>query len=260
MLVRTLLCVVLLSTSVSLSAEPAGTGVGESSERSQARELLKAKLTEAAKLHAEIDRLRQLAGETSSNIRLRIRLIEVSLTKIANAGAALPGAALLDKSEQDVDSAERQLKLLLQKHIARLRADETLTVAEGASARMHAGDELTSSPGATTKLHGDEITVTAATNAAGRLTIEFDYTQTRPIVRSGQPPEQRVHDIQSTFELEPSTAVVLDGAKEQRVESQVYGVFAGLGRGRVTNTINEIQTFVIVSLADELAAKPVQMR
>lgn len=259
MLVRTLFCVVLLSPSVLLSVEPP-TRSDDSRERLHARELLRAKMTEAAKLHAEIDRLRQSAGEPPSNIRLRVRLVEVSLTKIANTGVALPGLALLGESDEGVDFAERQLNLLVEKGIARVRADENLTVAEGGSARMHAGDELASSAGETPAFDGDELAITASTNDSGQLTIEFDYTHRRPIVKSDQPPQQHVHLVQTTFELKRGRAVVLDGAKEKRVEMSMHGAFPRVGRGRVTESTNEIQTFVMITRADEVAATPVKTR
>ncbi|MGH7139441.1 MAG: hypothetical protein ACREHD_27160 [Pirellulales bacterium] len=221
-------------------------------------------MIEAERLASEISRLREVAGEPRPNLRLRVRIVELSLTKVKNLG--VPYSVRLDGIAVEVD---RQLSLLNDKNLAKVRADETLVVANGSEARLHTGAELPAdslsqdaSDRGQQRFSGTEIAVSPKLQADGRLRIQLVCKEIRPVTRSGKEPQLRVHDISTVAELAPGECIAIPGRKEERVETTVRGALpaVAVALGRVTDTVNQIQTFVVVSRESELADQTAAMR
>jgi hypothetical protein len=200
---RGIFWLIFLSPVLATAAEPDGHGGNDAELRDSARESLREKLAEAETLQSEIERLRQLSGEPSPNVQVRVRIVEVSLTKAKNVGWAW--ASTLDSNVVKLD---QQLALLVQKSVARLRADENVLVADGFEARFHVGSELI--PGVPAQgeteqgklnFRGAEIAVTPRSQPDGRLAIDLVCKKFNPLIYSDQPPQQRVHEISTAVEL-----------------------------------------------------------
>lgn len=256
-----MLWLILLSPTLATAAEPYSSE-DEVDHRANAIASLRAKLIEAERLASEITRLREAAGEPRPNLRLRVRIVELSLTKAKNLG--VPYSIRLDGNAVEVD---RQLNLLNDKYLARVSADETLVVANGSEARLHTGAELPAdSQGASDRgqqrFWGTEIAVSPKLQADGRLRIQLVCKETRPVTRSGEEPQLRVHDLSTVAELAPGECIAIPGRKEERVETTVRGPLpaVAVALGRVTDTVNQIQTFVVVSRESELADQTAAMR
>jgi hypothetical protein len=227
--------------------------------RAEALEALREKQAEAEDLQIEIERLRRLAGEPPLNVNVRVRLIEVSLTKLENVRGLgtpeLPG-------DHEATVTDGLFATLIDKRIAKSKADEILTVADGCQARLHSGMEALPTRVAgdaenDRTFQGTEIGITPRWQTDGRLAIELVSKEARPIFLSGRDPQERVHEVTTMVELAPGKAIVLEGGKEQRVESSSRGILGVPALSRRTDTINEIQTFIVVSREPRIAARPV---
>lgn len=244
-----LLFSLLFMAPIVAAAEPDHNADRATDERAAAQQALEEKLIELETLQAEIERLRKAAGEPQRNVRLRIRLVEVSLTKMK----AL-GLQPLSVGNQDAIELERQMAALVndQKRLAKVVLDKVMTVADGSESRFRAGTELPSAPDskgdATIPGHdflGTEIAVTPREQNDGRLAIELVYNYSRPIIYANNSPQRGVHDFSTVVELAPAEAVVLEGNIDRRIESVSRGILPALSR--TTDHVNEIQTFIVVS-------------
>jgi hypothetical protein len=225
-------------------------GTDDADQRAGAREALKEKLAQAERLQIEIERLRKLAGEEAPNVTLRIRLVELSLTKVKNAGPL----ELPDDSINTALESEEHIALLIQKSLARLVMDKNLTVAAGSESRIRAGTELppmqhSKAVTALDKLEfaGTEITVKPKLQSDGRLHVVFACSDSEPMSTPYGAPQRQVHEISTDFELGRGEVVVLEGAVHKRIDSVARQIIGLPISRRVTNHVNEIQTFVIVS-------------
>lgn len=112
-----------------------------SSDRTQARNALRQKLAEAEKLRVEIQRLRELAGEPSASVRVRVRILDVSLSKAENMGLEW-----LVKFGSNAEEVDRQVSLLIGKRLAKMRADELVIAPEGTKGHVREGEKLFTDP------------------------------------------------------------------------------------------------------------------
>lgn len=231
------------------TAEPQGDGDNGSDQWAGAQEALEEKLIELEKLQNEIQRLRKAAGEPQRNVRLRIRLVEVSLTKLKSLGLRA-----LATDNNDAVEVERQIAMLIQKSVAKGVLDKVVTVADGSESRFRSGTELPANPqskGDSTvpgvDFLGTEIAVTPREQNDGRLAIELVYNYSRPIIYGNSSPQRGVHDFSTVVELAPAEAVVLEGNIDRRIESVSRGVIGLPALSRTTDHINDIQTFIVVS-------------
>lgn len=88
----------------------------------------------------------------------------------------------------------------------------------------------------------------------GRLAIELVYNYSRPIIYENSAPQRGVHDFSTVVELAPGEAVILEGNIDKRVATEVRGVVAVPLLRRVTDHVDEIQTFIVVSREPRTAA------
>jgi hypothetical protein len=230
---------------VPASADPRRDGSDD--QRAAAQRSLDEKLAELERLQAEIEHLRKAAGDPQRNVRLRIRLVEVSLTKMKALDLQPPYAGT-----QDAIELERQMAALIQKSLARPVLDKVLNVAQGSECRFRAGTELPASPqskGHTAMpgldVSGTEIAATPREHRDGRLAIELVCNYSRPIIYGENSPQRQVQEISTVVKIAPGGSVVLEGNINQRIESVSRGILPALSR--TTDHVNEIQTFIVVS-------------
>lgn len=241
---------IVLVPALAAAAEPDKPKKAGADQRAGASELLGEKLAEAESLHSEIERLRNLAGKPRTNFRLRVRIIEASLSEVKRIGISWPPNGAGEAKEID----EQLTALLSNRSAAKLVGDETLTAGDGATARLRVGAETPASELSKVNadrdqfaFRGTEIVATPKLKADGRLAVEIVCKQLDPILYSKKGPQLRIHELSTAIELAPDAAVVLDGAKQERVESESRGFSkSGLDISFETHTVHQIQTFVIV--------------
>ena len=241
-------CVILLGPLGAAAAERELPRGENSDQRARALDALKRKLAEAEKLEREIECLRKATMAPGQTVGLRVRVFEASLEKIKALGTSLPHGV-----EGAAEVEEQLTSLLAHPHVvARLIADESLSIIEGTEGRVRAGAEFTAeqliqaqADPARFAFHGTEVGATPKTEEDGRLSIELDCRHFSPILHSDLGPQLRIGEISAVVKLAPNEAVVLDGAKEERLEKVAAGV--SLSGRAVRQTVNHIQTFVVVS-------------
>lgn len=217
--------------------------------RGDAHAALRTKLAEAEKLYAEVERLRRLTGEPPRNLRLRVRVVEVSLTKAQNLIREWPG-----KLDSNAVKLDKQLATLLaNESVATALADETLTVANRHTVRLRVGTNFWQypAPGGAQQdelvFQGTEITITPKWQADGRLLVELAAKKGCPLVASQQGPYQHVHEVSTAVELTAEQAIILEGEKFLRKVPTVAR-FDPTTRLAQTSEIEQLmQTFVVVT-------------
>jgi hypothetical protein len=241
-----------------LAAAEADAAAPLAERRADAREALQQKLAEAEKLYGEIERLRQLTGQPPTNAHLRVRVVEVSLTNAENLLDNGPGKLVSNALE-----LEKQLTRLLQdRAVATLHADETLTVADRHTARLRVGAKFWPNPsmgGAKQDepvFQGTEITITPKWQADGRLLVELGGKKGCPVVGSAQGPYQHVHEVSTAVELTAEDAAILEGEEVLRKVPTVTGFDPTTRLARTAEIELLVQTFVIVTRETGPSRKP----
>lgn len=255
-------CTILLGPLLSVAAEQELQQGENADPRRRALESLERKLAEAAKLEREIENLQKLATAPGPAVRLRVRVLEASLERIKERGLSWPpavGGAVCGATEIE----EQLTALLASRNVAKLTADESFSVIEGTEGRVRAGIELSAEQLTRAKadparfaFHGTEVVATPKTDDDGRLAIELDCRQFRPILyKLG--PQLRIQGVSTVVKLAPDEVAVLEGGKQELVASTVTEGVSKTGEAvrQFTNTVHHHQTFIVVSRDAPLVEK-----
>lgn len=255
-----IVCCVILSGSLLATAAEHELQRGDNvDQRGRALESLERKMAEAQKLQREIENLQKLATAPGPAVCLRVRVLKVSLEKIKQLGLSWP------RGVEGATGIEEQLTALLaNRNTAKLTADESFSVIEGTEGRVRAGAELTAEQLIQAKadpvrfaFDGTEVVATPKTEDDGRLAIELVCRQFRPILYSKLGPQLRIEEISTVVKLAPDEAVVLEGAKQEVIAASEVERVSKSGKvvRQTTDTVNHIQTFVVVSRDSESVGK-----
>lgn len=250
-------CVIFLAPFSAMAAKPNPTKQNAAATRVKQIGELERKLAEAERLEREIEQLKKPAAAPGPAVQLRVRVFETALDKVQQLGLPLP------QGRGEAAKVESQLATLLANNAAKLMADERLSVAEGVEGCIRAGAEypaevLAKANGDPAKFafHGTEFVATPRSQADGRQAIELVCKQFQPKLYSKLGPQLRVEEVSAVVKLAPGEAAVLEVAKQERVASEMRGFsIAGLDIGQVTETVHDVQTFVVVSREPLVAAE-----
>lgn len=163
----------------------------------------------------------------------------------------------------DAVKTERLLAALLAKHsLGKLVEDERFSVVEGIESCVRAVAKFSAETLAKVNadpaifaFHGIELSATPRSQADGRVKLDLVCKQFRPILYSDLGPQLRIDEISATVKLALGDVVVLEGAKQERVASEVRGFSkSGLDIGKETQTVRRMQTLVVVSREPLVAA------
>lgn len=255
-------CVILLGPWLAAATEQELQQGEKAAPRARALEALERKRAEAQKLQREIENLQKVAAAPEPAVRLRVRVFVASLEKIKQRGLSWPPA--VGGAVGDATGIEEQLTALASRNVAKLVADESLSVIEGTEGRVRAGGEFAAEQLIQAKadharfaFHGTEVVATPRTENDGRLAIELVCRQFRPILYSNLGPQLRIQEISTVVKLAPEEAVVIEGAKQEFVASTVTEGVSKTGEvvRQMSNTAVHHQTFIVVSRDSPLADK-----
>lgn len=242
----------------------------------QQQHLLREKCVEMDRLRREIDRLRAATG-TPQQILVKVRMLEVSLTKLRSIGAETDWFAdgyssgpklrkLLDElggqaatpsaepSEQEQASDGLRLVDWLQRNnLAKVVSDPTLVAMSGRPARVHVGGEFpvpssdNSEAAAEFKTFGMELELLAESLGDNQVRVEVgtrvsELDDARAVEMNGaRIPGLRVRQCDTGFEIAFGQTAVLTGLVEKRREAQQ------LDGGRIEVVTNDIGLMVVVT-------------
>lgn len=219
-------------------------------------ELLQQKLAEAARLQSEIQKLRAELGQ-SQQILIKVRALEVSLTKLRKLGVGADSSDLRkaieasSKSSSDgqpytnaVGTPSSFVDSLIANNVARVLAEPNIVTLSGRPAQFFCGSEIPL-PGreanATVEFRkcGTEVDLLAISTGDSRVRLEVrarvsecDYGHS---IRVGDSsiPGLRVRQCDTAVETKFGQPVVLDGTVEKRFET----IDSEAGRREVENEI-----------------------
>jgi hypothetical protein len=235
--------------------------------------LLKQKLAEMNCLQSEIDALR-LATGTPEQISVKVRMLEVSKTKMKRLGTdyssltgkthaapAAPnsppsdmGGAVGFKEVEDAKALNGFIDQLLQNNVAKVLAEPLLVTTCGRPTQFNVGGEIPvpSAPGAKQaaefKPFGTQVDVLATALGENRVRLdlrarlsEIDSGKTIE-VNGAQVPGLTVREVRSPLNLELGKGgIVLSGLVERRVETIKYS------NGKTADIVNEIELVMVVT-------------
>jgi Flp pilus assembly secretin CpaC len=224
-----------------------------STETANAQSILRAKLAERDRLQREIDAL-QVETKTPEQIVVKLRMIEVNLTKMRELG--LDYAAMLRSHFQGADAVPNDagpnggpsqtadekfqmaiaddsignfLDSLEQDNFARILSEPTVVVASGRPASLHVGGEfpvpLGAGRGVEFRKYGTQLDLTAQVLGNNRLRVEarprVSQVETNHAIKVGEVevPGLSILEVDTAIELESGQTWVMSGLVQQRVES-----------------------------------------
>ena len=195
----------------------------------------------------EAQHARAPADASLADVRLRVRVFEVSLTKMN--GMKLQG---LNSLAKDSVKLEKQLALLLKARAARLRSDDIISIADGSEARFHPFSNVAQArPQARPVTHprSPEIKISLAPRLKkdDPVRVSIACNERRSTSGSNTKPQAQVNGSTTTADLADGAAIVLEGATKQRVASQIRGILPIAALSRETQTLSQTQTVVIVT-------------
>lgn len=225
---------------------PAGTA--------NAPSILQAKIAERDRLQREIDAL-QAGAKTPEQIVVKLRMVEVNLTKMRKLGidyasllrSHFQGADVVLNSAGPIggpsqapdakfqmgianDSIGSSLDSLEKKNVARVLAEPTLVVVSGRPASFHVGGEIPlpsrDGHGIEIRKYGTQLDLMAQATGKNRLRIEarprVSEVEARHTIKVGdvEVPALTVREVDTAVELESGQTWVMSGLVQKRVESE----------------------------------------
>jgi Flp pilus assembly secretin CpaC len=230
-----------------------------------AKSLLQRKLKERDRLQREIAELRTTT-KTPEQVLVRVKVLEIDRTKLAQAGLDLK---VLGNSDKPIDLApilygEEKLglatidnsaltgvfEMLEKQNFAKILASPSLVTISGVPASLNAGGELLLPAGqggaVMTKEFGTRLDVTATTLGDDKVRLEIrprvaTVNKTQGVVVAGQSiPAISLREIDTACEIAIGKSFLLSGLVEERLETR---------RVSPTETKEEIHEVALVVVA-----------
>ena len=248
---RGLLCVGLTFLTVATAYAQAPPETADA-EVAKIRARLDERLAQFAALQAEIAELERRAGVPQRQFSIRVQWIEVSHTKLKNAGYPF-GASVNPRDAADNDKV---LDEWLKQKIASRRFDQTLAVIDGRPSATRRENMAAGPDGRPVPDTAIEVRPTVLPD--GKVLLEIDYRMGSLDSRTAHAlPDQRpagvpTQHVQTSLELEIGQSGICRSAVIQRAQVQRRGVD---GAKSYVRNVNEIEEFLLITL--EPSGQPV---
>ena len=243
--------------------------------------LLQRKLSEAARLQADILRLRAELGK-NQQIVVKVKMLEVSLTKLKKLGVEFSSTSVKSFEVTDISSLQKALgttvaapdqgsytpnakeatafiERLVENRVAKVLADPTIMTVSGRPAQFFVGKELPIPAGDNShrvtefQKCGTELNVLALALNDNRVQLQIRARVSEPdnarsiVVEGSHISALRVRQCDTAIETKFGEPVVLNGLIEKRVETIKT-------ESDIHDEVNEVALVVIVT--PEIATLP----
>jgi Flp pilus assembly secretin CpaC len=219
-------------------------------EVAAAHALLQQKLAERDRLQREIATLRE-STRTPEQILVRVKMLEVNLTKLRQSGVETPFATGSFRIADGDQSVHELCVRLQEQNFGKVLAEPSIVTTSGRPASLNVGGELpipqpNGADGTGVRRYGTELNVLALSMGDNKVRLELrprvsDICPQNAIVVGGQSvPALTVREIDTAIETEFGKTVVISGVVQQRKVSAVDAA------GKPHDTVEEIALVVLV--------------